>query len=474
MDAHTAGSVSIGPIRSKLASTYTETPEVISMQMARSSQWMVNTTRIRCMSKSLALSVCILLVFQLFSAARASAQAGAANGAIAGTVTDTTDAAIPDCNITARNLQTGFSRTVLTDENGGYNVPLLPPGTYSLLVEKVGFASLNRTGIAVRPGTGCRPATQPFHFGHGTGHHRLRRRRQCQRREPMSETYLPQQSVQNLQITERNALNFGLLSPGDSVGIPSFGFSTPAYAFGGIQRRNFRADGMDNSQRAGQSKLAIFPPESTREVSVIQGAMLPEYGATVGGVINVTTRGGTNEYHGDVLTLQRRPGFISRPSLAKTKAFQELATYEGSIGGPFIKDKWWGFGNFEYDPQTAAPPITIKANYAAALGIPTSDLGTVPFHQTPKIWVARTDFQLNQKTSGFLRLNYSAFPRLTTPSLPASQSARTTTSMIAMSPENSSSQQRSMQIRSMNFALAMRAVTTATRLCRASCCLYMS
>ena len=100
---------------------------------------MVNELRIRCISKSLALSVCLLLVFQFLAAPPASAQAGAANGAIAGTLTDTTDAAIPDAKITARNLQTGFSRTVSTDANGAYNVPLLPPGTYSLLVEKAGF-----------------------------------------------------------------------------------------------------------------------------------------------------------------------------------------------------------------------------------------------------------------------------------------------------------------------------------------------
>lgn len=382
--------------------------EVISMQTTDSFTSMVSELRSRCTLKSLAVSVCFLLMFQLIVAIPASAQAGAANGAIAGTLTDTTGAAIPDGKITARNLHTGFSRTVSTDANGAYSVPLLPPDTYAVLVEKTGFASLNRTGITVDPD---RTVALPLSISISdrTEVVTVSADAAAVSTEPMSETYLPQKSVENLQITERNALNFGLLSPG-IAGIPSFGFSTPAYAFGGIQRRNFRADGMDNSQRAGQSKLAIFPPESTREVSVIQGAMLPEYGATVGGIINVTTRSGTNEYHGDILTLQRRPGFISRPSLAKVKAFQELATYEASVGGPFIKDKWWGFANFEYDPQTAAPPITINPTYASAIGIPASDLGNVPFHQTPKIWVGRTDFQVNQKTSGFLRLNYFGIP----------------------------------------------------------------
>lgn len=378
------------------------------MQTTCSISRMVSEFRIRGILKSVTVSVCLSLVLQVLCVTPASPQAGAANGAISGTLTDSSNAAIPDVTITAKNLQTGFTRTVTTDATGTYNVPLLPPGTYGLLVEKAGFATLNRTGVTVDPD---RTVVLPLSLSiSGTSEVvTVTEDAADVSTEPQSETYLPEQSVKNLQITERNALNFGVLAPG-IAGIPSFGFSTPAFAFGGIQRRNFRADGMDNSQRAGQSKLAIFPPESTREVSVIQGALLPEYGATVGGIINVTTRGGTNEYHGDALTLQRRPGFISRPSLAARKAFQELATYEASFGGPIIKNKWFGFGNFEYDPQTAGPPITINPTYAAAIGIPASDLGTVPFHQTPKIWVARTDFQLNQKTSGFLRLNYFGIP----------------------------------------------------------------
>ena len=378
------------------------------MQTTRSFTGTASEFQTRCQLKSLSLGVCLLLLLQVLISPAASGQAGAANGAISGTLTDSSNAAVPNVKITAKNLQTGFSRTVTTDATGSYDVPLLPPGTYGVLVEKQGYATLNRTGVTVDP---ARTVVLPLSLSISSSSEVVTVTADAAdvSTEPQSVTYLSEQSVKNLQITERNALNFAVLAPG-IAGIPSFGFSTPAFAFGGIPRRDFRADGMDNSQRGGQSKLAIFPPESTREVSVIQGAMLPEYGATVGGIINVTTRGGTNEYHGDVLTLQRRPGFISRPSLAKTKAFQELATYEASLGGPIIRNKWWGFGNFEYDPQTAGPPITINPKYAAAIGIPASDLGTVPFHQTPKIWVGRTDFQLDQKTSGFLRLNYFGIP----------------------------------------------------------------
>src|SRR6202022_2238826 len=99
-----------------------------------------------------------------------------------------------------------------------------------------------------------------------------------------------------------------------------------------------------------------------QEVSVLQGSLLPEYGSTLGGLVFQTSRSGTNQYHGSALDLERRPGLIAKPALNKpgaAKPFQERATREFTFGGPIRRNKWWGFADFELDPQTSPVPITI-------------------------------------------------------------------------------------------------------------------
>ena len=81
----------------------------------------------------------------------------------------------------------------------------------------------------------------------------------------------------------------------------------------------------------------------------------------------MVTRGGTNELHGEALVLERRPGFIARPSLAATKTFSQWATFSGNVGGKIIKDKLWYFASGEYEPLDGPRAITITPANALAL-----------------------------------------------------------------------------------------------------------
>ena len=113
------------------------------------------------------------------------------------------------------------------------------------------------------------------------------------------------------------------------------------------------------------------------------------------------------------MDLERRPGLIATPALNKpgaAKPFQERATREFTFGGPIVKNKIFGFADFELDPQTAPVPITISTANATALSIPASDLLPAPVVSSYKMWLARTDFQISPKKSGFVRLDYFAVP----------------------------------------------------------------
>jgi hypothetical protein len=362
-------------------------------------------------SSQTAVGFLMLLLVLVLCPLQLHAQAGAANGAISGTVYDSGKSVVPGAQITAKNLDTGFTRTVASSPDGDYSLPLLPLGEYSITVEKTGFSRLVQTGITVEP---SRSTPLPLVLSIASGSETVQVNADAANisTESQVEIYVPQLTVENMPLTSRNLWNIPSFSPAVAT-TPNQSFGSPAYAFGGIERRGYVVDGMDDTQRAGQSKLAMFPSGAMQEVSVLQGSLLPEYGSTLGGLVFQTSRSGTNKYHGSLLDLERRPGLIAKPALLKpgaTKPFQERATREVTFGGPIVKNKWWGFADFELDPQTAPVPITISAANAALLNIPASDLGSAPVVSKYKMWLARTDFQINQKNSGFVRVDYFGVP----------------------------------------------------------------
>jgi len=122
-------------------------------------------------------------------------------------------------------------------------------------------------------------------------------------------------SITNMPVTSRNTFTLALFGQGYN-GTPDNEFGNPTFAFGGMQRHGFIIDGVDNTQRGGPGRLGIFSPQDIAEIKVLGSDMDAEYGRTVGGVISMVTKSGTNDAHGEVLVLERRPGLIARPSLA--------------------------------------------------------------------------------------------------------------------------------------------------------------
>ena len=345
-----------------------------------------------------------LLALTLFSCIPLAAQTGAASGSIRGTVLDPSGGAVTGAGVTARNLDTGFERKATSDPAGEYEVPLLLPGRYEVKVEAAGFASFAQTGVVVllskasllKVQLGLAASTQSVTVegdasvlttsGADVGGD------------------LNSRAMENLPLTTRNTFNLALFAPGFN-GRRDDEFGNPTFAFGGLQRKAFLIDGIDNSQRGGPGRLGIFAPETVKEVRVISNAMDAEYGRTVGGMISMITRGGTNDIHGEGLVLLRRPGTVARPSLAAVKSFEEWATYSGNIGGPIMKNKLLYYASGEYEPYDYPRAVTITPANAAALKLPASDLGSLAFKQRFQTFLGRADYQINDRNSFYVRYN---------------------------------------------------------------------
>ncbi len=194
---------------------------------------------------------------------------------------------------------------------------------------------------------------------------------------------LNEEAVRALPITSRNVYNFHLIGPGVK-GLPSTGFGTTQFLVGGHNRMMWSMDGLDNSQRRTnrQIRLVISTPENVEEMQVLTGAYSAEFGRAAGGVINVISRSGNNEFRGGAMALTRPNSWAARPPLAAVKPEQEWWMIQGNAGGRLVRDKVFFFANYEYNPLKAPQPVTIAPAAAAALGLPAEDLGNSPFGET--------------------------------------------------------------------------------------------
>lgn len=336
------------------------------------------------------------------------AQTAAANGTIQGLVSDPAGAPVADAAVRVRGLATGFERQASTSSEGRFVISLLPLGAYEVQVEAAGFAPYTQRGVTVEVGRAVELAVQ-LSLAATQQVVNVEADASIVRLEPAVTGSLTRDSVENLPLTSRNTQNLALFVPG-LVGRRDDEFGTTQFAFGGMQRRGFMVDGVDNTQRGGQFRLGIFSAEAIQEISVTQNALAAEYGRTVGGIVNMVTRGGSNDFHGTLLWLARRPGLIARPSLARTKPFTQWGVYGVNASGPVVRDRVLFFANWEYQPIDAPRPITITPANASALGLPASELGSAPFAQRFRTSLGRLDFVLSPRHFGFVRYGYFYTP----------------------------------------------------------------
>jgi len=338
-------------------------------------------------------------------------QAAAINGQIEGTVTDPTGAVVLGAEVSLRNLDTGLVRAQKTDASGFYRFALLPLGNYEITVSAAGFAPARRTGIVLAAGSN---AVVDFSLALGATATEVVVTAAPLAAEPGRVDIggtLPATQVTNLPLVSRNTYNFILLQPNVS-GRPNTELGVPrkVNANGFAGRINYQLDGSNNTQgdRAG---IRLMPISNTfiSEVQMVINGFAPEFGNTVGTVFNSISKSGSNELRGEAAYLFRRKNFSAHPALlaaGRPKPDLTVDNYFGNAGGRIVRDKLFFFGSFESIDRDL--PTTITANPAAvsALGFPSQVLNAAPFSQKARFAMARTDWQVNDRNTVFVRYNY--------------------------------------------------------------------
>ena len=278
----------------------------------------------------------------------------AQTGGIAGSVTDPTGAFLQNVQITARNLSTNAVRGVTSSEVGTYSITNLPPGSYEVTFEKSGFKILKYSHVLVTVAEVV-PLNAEFTVSATAETVEVKGLIESPVEVESSQVsnIVDTTRMTNLPLLTRNPYELVLLSPGTIQSNTRLG----GFAVNGSRERNnnFLLDGTDNNDTSvpgGGGGVISLNPEATQEFRVITNNFLPEYGRNTGAIIDIVTKGGTNEYRGDAYWYGRYNGFggardfFNTPPDAQNPYVRNQFGF--SFGGPIWKNKTFFFVNNEF------------------------------------------------------------------------------------------------------------------------------
>ncbi|MCU1314115.1 MAG: Cna domain protein [Acidobacteriaceae bacterium] len=280
---------------------------------------------------------------------------------ITGTVTDNTGAILPNAKVTLTNLGTKEVRTATTTSAGDYTFTQLGPGSYSIQVSQAGFKSFVIPSISVSASDRAREDAK-LEVGDAAQTVEVTGQAAAlQTDSSVLTTVVTQKATEDLPLNGRNYVNLAQLAPGANEGPPN-GLSsggrpddrrqTSGISINGQSDtiNDWMIDGLDNNERI-IGTTGIRPSiEAIREVNIQSNTYTAEVGRTAGGVINVITKSGSNNFHGSAYEFFRNDVLNAYPfqfGAHNPKPKLRQNQFGGSIGGPIIHNKTFFFADYE-------------------------------------------------------------------------------------------------------------------------------
>ena len=298
-------------------------------------------------SKSVFVFLCLVVL-----SAIAFGQGGAATGDLRITVKDPKGNVVTNAAVTVQDVAKGLERSAPGDGEGGYNARLLPPATYTVTVEAPGFSKIENSGVIITVGG---VVDLPVTLSVSTTTQVVEVSAQAAlvetSRSSTTDT-IGQRRIDNLPINGRNYINFTLT---DSQVVRDNAPSIGAAPTSGLNMSGQRArsnlvnvDGADATDNSVNGVRSTVSQEAVQEFQIITNNYAPEYGRAAGGVVNIITRSGSNDFHGDVFGYLRNRNFqavnpfstVSNPAYTRVQA-------GAAFGGPIKKDKSFFFFSYE-------------------------------------------------------------------------------------------------------------------------------
>ena len=297
--------------------------------------------------KAVSVSVCVLLL-----CAGGWAQGGVATGDLHVKVTDSKGAAVTNATVTVQNAAKGVERVATSDGQGGYSAQLLPPGMYTVIVAAQGFTKVESTGVTITVGGAVELPVSLSVAGTKEVVEVTSQAELIETSRSSTTDTIGERRIDNLPINGRNYINFTLT---DSQVVRDNAPNTGAAPTSGLNMSGQRArsnlvnvDGADATDNSVNGVRSTVSQEAVQEFQIITNNYAAEYGRAAGGVVNIITRSGSNEFHGDVFGYLRNRNFqaVNPFSTVPNPAYTRV---QGGVafGGPIKKDKTYYFFSYE-------------------------------------------------------------------------------------------------------------------------------
>ena len=348
-------------------------------------------------------------------------------GTLRGTVQDTSGGRVPGAKIAVRNAELSLRRETQSDDRGEFQMEDVPPGSYLLTVSAPGFgkarsevevaiSSVRVVSVTLRPKSVAEKVV-------------VNAAVQSITTEPLDtssavhQTVIYQQDLQTIPLAARSFANIAYLAPGSEPVEPSDPTKAriTAVSTGGSSGLNneISVDGGDDSDDYIGGFLQNFSPDAIQEFAFRTAQADADTGRTTAGSVVITTRSGTNTWHGEFALYERAAELnarfpIDNPAPNPKQPFSRQ-NYVGTFGGPIVKDKLWFFTSLEYVHENASiaysPASTAQFNALAQLaslglipGVNSIDVpNDVPVPFRDYLGTVRLDWAQSERSRWFLR-----------------------------------------------------------------------
>jgi hypothetical protein len=361
---------------------------------------------------------------------------GQATGSFTGTVSDNAGAVISGANVRVTSEGTGLTRETKTDDSGHYLIPLLPVSFYTIQVQAPGFGSVEQKQIRLQVDEqrelnfNLKPAAVSTSVEVNATEVAV------ETSNPSLGQVITSEQVAELPLNGRNFVQLATLTPGTTQSTNPNSFFTNAasseaatrgafsLSVGGSreQSTDWLLDGNDNNQ-LDEGGIAIFSDiDAIQEFKVLTYNYSAEYGERAGPTVLVTTKSGSNQFHGSLFEFFRNTKLDARSYFATSTEKFNLNQFGGSFGGPIKKDKTFFFVDYQAKMQRRGVPFT---GFVPTTGMTTADAnGNYDFSGAPTVLNGTVltnpypylDTTTNQPTTGpFICYTATGLPVTTAP-----------------------------------------------------------
>ena len=322
---------------------------------------------------------------------------GQATGSFSGTVSDKAGAVIAGANVTITSQSTGLTREAKTDSSGHYLIPLLPVAFYTVDVKAEGFGAVQQKDLRLQVDEQreLNFTLQPASVN--TSVEVSADQVAVETTNPTLGQVITSEQVAELPLNGRNFVQLATLTPGTTQSTNPNSFFTKAasseaatrgafsLSVGGSreQSTDWMLDGNDNNQ-LDEGGIAIFSDiDAIQEFKVLTYNYSAEYGERAGPTVLVTTKSGTNQFHGSLFEFFRNTKLDARSYFASAREKFNLNQFGGSFGGPIQKDKTFFFIDYQAKMQRMGVPFT---GFVPTTGMTTPDAnGNYDFSGAPTL-----------------------------------------------------------------------------------------